>query len=383
MKNSILFINGLKCKAVTKQLLKFQMARQNYLLKAVLIILFIVNVTVAFCSCNETNKTVMEAFNLRINGKVDQAKELLENTLKTDSTNAMAHFELARTLNYINLRGSAEADYHLKKALEIEPDNIVFAYYNAGNCFLKAYIAMHTGEENTKVIIDNVCNEYLKVLELEPDYPEALMYLVEIYGMLPQEMGGDKNRAEEYTKQLEEMDQFYGAKARLVLMPQGTNMIDYWKNYIAENGESCRALKELGVGYIFNDDFENAKISFEKSIDLDKTQNIRLLDLARYYHMKVMQNRDAAETELPKSKIYIEQYLASAPEPIPPLHAYALGMLAKTEMFLGNDEVGQNIKEEAKALDPYFSEAFAIPSLAIFEPPTEINHHFRSFFSPF
>jgi tetratricopeptide (TPR) repeat protein len=196
-------------------------------------------------------------------------------------------------------------------------------------------------------------------------------------------MGGDKNKAEKYIKQLEEMDQFYGAKARLVLMPEGTNMADYWKNYIDKNGESCKALKELGVGYIFNDDFENAKISFEKAIALDKTQNIRLLDLARYYHMKVMQNRDVAETELPKSKIYIEQYLASVPEPIPPLHAYALGMLAKTEMFLGNNEEGQKIREEAKALDPYFSSAFAIPSLAIFEPPTKINHHFRSFFSPF
>jgi hypothetical protein len=99
--------------------------------------------------------------------------------------------------------------------------------------------------------------------------------------------------------------------------------------------------------------------------------------------MKVMQNRDAAEEELPKSKEYIEQYLASMPAPIPPLKAYALGMLVKIEMFSGNKEEAEKIMEEAKRIDPYFSRAFGIPSLAQFESPDKLDHHFVSFFSPF
>ena len=99
--------------------------------------------------------------------------------------------------------------------------------------------------------------------------------------------------------------------------------------------------------------------------------------------MKVMQNRDAAAQELPKAKEYVDQYLSSTPEPILPLKAYALGMLVNMEMFSGNKEAGEKLMKEAKALDPYFFRAFGIPSLAQFEPPTEQDHYFQSFFSPF
>ena len=274
------------------------------------LVVLIMNFAAFFSSCNNVDKTVMEAFELRINGKPDQAKTLLLTTLENDSTNAAAYFELARTINYMNLRGSTEADKALKNALKYDPDNVVYAYYNAKDCFLKAYIAMQTGGDNAKDLINNVCSEFVQVLELKPNYPEAMMYLVEIYGMLPDEIGGDKIKAEEYTKKLEKQDKFYGAKARLVLMPEGTDMVEYWKNYIIENGEDCHSLKELGVSQLFNDDINGAKENFNKAISLDKSQNIRLLDLSRFHQMKVMQNRDAAEKELPEAKKYIEEMLS-------------------------------------------------------------------------
>lgn len=97
--------------------------------------------------------------------------------------------------------------------------------------------------------------------------------------------------------------------------------------------------------------------------------------------MKVLQNMDSAAEELPKSKEYIIQYLASVPESIPPLKAFALGMSAKMEIFSGNNSVAEKLIEEVKALDPYFSRASAIPSVAIFDPPNKIDQHFSSFFS--
>lgn len=345
------------------------------------ILLFILNGITVSGFANKNDSEVLKAYELRIKGKVDASVDLLNDIIKNNPQNAAAHFELARTLNYMNLRGSTEADEHLKTALKEDPGNIVYAYYNAKNCFLKAYIAMQTGGDNAKDLIGDVCNEFIKVLVLQPDYSEALMYLVEIYGMLPEEMGGDKTKAEEYTKQLEKMDKFYGAKARLVLMPEGTDMVKYWKNYIIENGEDCVSLKELGVSQLFNDNINGAKESFNKAISLDKSQNIRLLDLSRFHQMKVMQNRDAAEKELPEAKKYIEEYLASEPVPIPPLQAFSLGMLAKIEMFSGNNESAQELMEKAKALDPYFSRASAIPEASLFEPPNKIDQHFRSFFS--
>lgn len=345
------------------------------------LVVLIMNFAAVFSSCNNVDKTVMEAFELRINGKPDQAKTLLLTALKNDSTNAAAYFELARTLNYMNLRGSAEADKALKNALKYDPENVIYAYYNAKNCFLKAYIAMQTGGDNAKDLIKNVCSEFVQVLEMKPDYPEAMMYLVEIYGMLPENMGGDKIKAEEYTQKLEKLNKFYGAKARLIMMPEETDMIGYWKNYIAENGEDCLSLKELGVSLLFKDDINGAKENFNKAIAIDKSQNIRLLDLARYHMMKVMQNKDAATVELPKSKEYIEKYLETLPEPIPPIKAWAIGMQAKIEMFSGNNEKAEKLMEKAKTLDAHFSRVSAIPSAALFVPPNKIDHHFRSFFS--
>lgn len=332
---------------------------------------------------NEAENSVEEAFELRINGKVEQAKNLLTTILKEDATNAEAYFELARTLNYMSLTGSEEADKALQSALKYDPDNVVYAYYNAKNCFLKAYIAMHSGTDDVKNKVNTACNEFVKVLEMKSDYPEAMMYLVEFYGILPEDMGGDKTKARDFTQKLEKMDKFYGAKARLVLMPEETDRVKYWNDYIAENGESCNALKELGVASIFNDNIEEAEKAFQKAIAIDNSQNIRLLDLSRYHQMKVMQNRDAAENELPKAKKYIEQYLASVPEPIPPLKAYAIGTLAKFEMFSGNNAEAEELMKEAKSLDPYFSRAFGIPSSATFEPQDKLDHHFQSFFSPY
>ena len=348
-----------------------------------LIIVLLLNFISVLSSCAKTDNRVKEAFELRINGKTDQAKELLVTILKEDSTNAAANFELARTLNYMNLMGSDEADKALKSAIKYDPQNIIYAYYNAKNCFLKAYIAMHQESDNVKTKVNDVCDEFVKVLEMKSDYPEAMMYLVEIYGMLPEEMGGDKVKAEEYTQKLERMDKFYGAKARLVMMPEGTDMVDHWKKYINKNGEDCKALKELGVAYLFSDNFDEAEIAFYKAIAIDKSQNIRLLDLARFHMMKVMQNKDAAATEIPKSKEFIEKYMKSTPEPIPPLKAFSIGMLVNFEMFSGNKAEAEKLMAEAKALDPYFSRAFGIPSLAIFEQPDKLDHHFQSFFSPY
>ena len=381
MKKSSNHSNEISCRISHIFHKKFNLLPKIHFFRTGLVIALMLNISTVFSSCQVTDKAVLEAYELRIQGKTDQAKEILLTILKEDSTNAVAQFELARTLNYMNLRGSKEADEALKKALENDPNNVVYAYYNAKNCFLKAYITMQQGGDNTKDLVNDVCKEFVKVLEMKSDYPEALMYLVEIYGMLPDNMGGDKIKAEEYTRKLEKQDKFYGAKARLVMMPENTDMVEYWGKYIIEKGEDCLSLKELGVSQLFNDDINGAKESFNKAITLDKSQNIRLLDLSRFHQMKVMQNRDAAEKELPEAKEYIEQYLASVPEPIPPLKAFAIGMLAKLEMFSGNNAEAEKLMEEAKILDPHFSRASAIPSLALFEPPNKIDQHFRSFFS--
>ena len=89
------------------------------------------------------------------------------------------------------------------------------------------------------------------------------------------------------------------------------------------------------------------------------------------------------DSVFPISATYIDQYLASEPVPIIPMKAYAMGMKVKVLKFAGKEEEGQELKEKAKALDPYFSRAFAIPDQSQFEAPDKINPRYTSFFKPF
>jgi hypothetical protein len=58
-------------------------------------------------------------------------------------------------------------------------------------------------------------------------------------------------------------------------------------------------------------------------------------------------------------------------------------MLARTKMFTGQKEEGEELIEKAKALDPYFSKATGLPGAFQFQPPDQLDPQFVSFFRPF
>jgi len=356
--------------------------------KLSLLLLLALQITGSCSFHKETcKKDVMKAYDLRMQGKVDQARALLDSILVKDSTNAMAWYERSRLKWYLFTGGGTvtidEILADVDKATLYDPENVIYAYEKAMYNFLSAYMAMHKDQDKVKEKIALTCDQYQRVLKLKPDYPEPMLYLVEIYGMLPAGMGGDSLKAVAYAAELRKMNAYWGAKADLDLAPEGTDQVAFWKAYQALHGDSPDVLKEIGIAYLYQEDPENAKQFFTKAMEMDSSMQILWLDLARYYMMGVMQNKDLADSLLPISAMYTRQYLASKPAPIIPLQAYATGMLVKTEMFTGHKEEAEKLMEEAKALDPYFSRAFGIPGPSLFEPPDKISYHFTSFFRPF
>jgi tetratricopeptide (TPR) repeat protein len=345
----------------------------------------------ALASCtfagNKPDKEVLKAYELRMNGKVDQAKALLETILVKDSTNAMAHYEMARLKHYMFVGGGGmkidDILISINKAVTYDPKNVTYAYYKAIASFLNAFMAMQTGQGEVKKYVAETCIQFEKVLTLKPDYYEASLYLVEIYGMLPKDMGGDSAKAAVYADKLGKMDSYFGAKAKAALAPEGTDMVKYWENLLARDEKNPELRMEVGKAYLYKDDLTNAENYFNEAIKSDPSKNILILDLARYHMLMVMQNKDLAKTELPLAKTFIEKYLKTTPEPVVPLKAYAMGLLMRCEMFLGNQAEAEKLMEEAKSLDPYFSRASGIPTLLLFDPPDKISHHYFSFFSPF
>lgn len=340
-----------------------------------------------FAGNNPDKKEVLKAYELRMNGKVDEAKALLETILVKDSTNAMAHYEMARLKHYMLTGGGGmkidDILTSINKAVTYDPKNVTYAYYKAITSFLNAFMAMQTGQGDVKSYVEETCIQFDKVLSLKPDYYEASLYLVEIYGMLPKDMGGDSAKAAAYADKLGKMDSYFGAKAKAALAPENTDLVKYWENLLSGNEKNPDILMEAGKACLYIDDLTNAENYFNKAIKSDPSKNILILDLARYHMMKVMQNKDLAGTELPIAKTFIEKYLKTTPEPVIPLKAYAMGLLMRVEMFLGNQAEAEKLMEEAKSLDPYFSKASGIPTLLLFDPPDKISHHYFSFFSPF
>ncbi len=339
------------------------------------------------CKGPEVDKAVIEAYELRMNGKADEAKAMLEQIVSDEPENALAYYELARTKYHIALSGLEKLETALEdmrqsidKAIENDPDNVIYPFFAARVAFFPAYIAVQRNQPEAKEEFAKLCSIYESVLNLKPDYHEAMLRLVEIYGLVPEDMGGDKAKAEEYAQKLEEMDEIFGAKAHAVLLPDDADTVEYWQKIQEKHEGNAEVLKDLGRAYLFKDRAEEGKKCFEEVVQIDPEQNVLFLDLARYYGM-TMRDETKRETAGPMAEEMFRRYLDS--EPIPPLKAFALRMLAQLKHMMGNEEEAQAMMEEVDKIDPFVSKAFGVPTPALFIRPGEIYRGHRYLFFPF
>jgi len=335
----------------------------------------------------DQNKAVMRAYELRMSGKVDEAKAILDSILTKDSTHAMAWYELARINHYMFVGGGGtkieDILSAISKAVFYDPTNVTYAYYNAVTSFLNAYFELQTGKAGVDYRVAETCKQFKKVLILKPDYYEAMLYLVEIYSVLPKELGGDSAQAAIYAYKLSTLSPFYGDKAQAMLAPEGTDLVKYWQHLLSRNDQRPEYQIETGKACMLVDDTQDAEKYYTQVIGTDPSFNRLILDLARCRILKVMKNPLLAKDELPTAKLYLERYLQTIPEPVVPFKSYALGLLARVEMVLGEKSDSDKHTAEAIALDKYFSRATGVPNLLLFDPPDQISQHYFSFFIPY
>jgi len=368
---------------ITKKFLRSQ---------AILIFLCGIIVSVSFLSCvgSEMDKTVLKAYDLRMNGKADEAKTLLEQLIAEDSTNAGAYYELARTKHHIGLGNPRQLfavledmQQTIENAVENDPDNAIYAFYKGYICFTRAYVSSMRNQPDARKKVEETISAYESVLRLKPNYHEAKLFLVELLALLPSDMGGDSDEAEKYVRELEKADFEFGAKAREILMPEEANHVVFWKNIKKDQMNNDVILEALGRAYLNTNNVEEAIKSFEKAKDLNPKKNILYVDLGRYYMMQAMQNPGKLNSVFPMIENSFESYLNSQPEPINPLKAFVLGQLAKIKFRMDDKESGNKYHEKATALDPNYSKAFGTPSQILFDPPYDISRVHGYFFRPF
>jgi len=159
----------------------------------------------------ELDTTVQKAYDLRMQGKVDTAKAILEQAVLQNPNNEAAYYELARIQIHRALGMGTretlfdmigEAKNIIDKAVELNPKDVIYTTFSGHVGFLQAYFSLMTGEQSKEKLAIAV-ESYESALKLKPDYYQVMLYLIELYSQFPEEAGGDKSKAEQYVLHLE------------------------------------------------------------------------------------------------------------------------------------------------------------------------------------
>lgn len=340
------------------------------------------------CTAQELDKTVQQAYELRMNGKADSAKVLLEQAIAEDSTNAAAWYELARTKHHIGLgnprnlfAGLDDLQQTIERAVKNDPDNVIYAFFAGRVAFFQAYISLQRDPANAREKVKKLSDIYEDALKLKPDYHEAMLYLVEINSLLTTEQGGDSAKAEYYAGQLEKTDKVFGAKARLLLLSDKTDGIDYWKKVLENHKDNASVLEELGKAYMSVGKIDDCQKCFENAVKLDPNKNILFLDLARFHLMTAMRSKEAKDKSLALAEQAFKKYQGF--KSIAPLSAFSLGVFAKIKFGLEDKQGADDARKEAEKIDPFYSRAFGVPTPDLFVKPGEISYNHKYLFRPF
>ncbi len=333
---------------------------------------------------------VLEAYQLRVNGKADQAEEMLRQYLKSDSTDAVAWFELARTCHHIFLgKGEftpeawQEVTGFAHQAVRYAPDNEVYAYYYAYYKFLNAFISMMRELPDIGEKITQTCDAYNAVLLLNPNCYAAKLYLIDMYGLLPVEMGGDRAKAEVIVDGMKSNDKTHYAMAQAKLLSDTANLVAFWQKVGRETGMNAQVLEELGRAYLLKSETENGVKYFKESIQADLSKRYLTMNLVRYHLMAAQQDPAAKENHLKSATELVNGYLQSNPEPVSPLKAYAYSTLSMISMFGGDQEAGKKYREQADSIDPFCSKATGMSPDMLYCRPDQVKIQYSSFFMPF
>lgn len=366
----------------------------NYLLSNAIIPIIVCAIIITYgmvsCARQHANEKVFQAYELRMNGQADSAKVILEQLLSTDSTNAMAWFELCRTNQHMGLANPRtiketldETLNDINRAIENDPNNAYYLSYKGGVETLQFYLALKTGNEKAGEYLVTLEETYKSVFKLDPSYYEDKITLVEFFGGLPAEMGGDPEKAEKYAKELEETDIVAGAKAMEILMPEDADYEKFWKSIVDKDQENADAHQALGRVYLFLGNINQASDCYDIAIKLDQSKNDLYLDLGRYYLMTAMQNPALIDSMAPFIEEQFNKFLNFTPEPNNPMKAWVYRKLAMINRHTGNEEAAEKYIGKAEDLDPFHSPAFGKPSVALYSPPDVVIHEQGYFLSPF
>jgi tetratricopeptide (TPR) repeat protein len=308
---------------------------------------------------------VLRAYRMRMEGKIDEAKRALEESLEKRSQDAAVWLELAR-LEIQKSGTTRELDSGqraIEKAIDIAPDNPVYHRWAAGIAVLNGILKSHANDRPA------LAKQFKKAIAageravtLDPDDHEARLLLVSLYGNNPPELGGDQRRGRHHVEELEKRSPVDGAAARceFSLKDVPEKKLALWNDLAVKHGADPRVHESLALEYAWSGEVEKATFHAERVLALDRTRVRILLDLARAFALK---------ENLPIAERFAGRYLALDPAPPLSLKAWAHMALGQIQRKAGNEEAAAASLKRARELDPYCWFTMTPPGEELFEPP--------------
>lgn len=345
---------------------------------------------ISSCTGQEKAGIVNQAYDLRITGRADSAMTLLEAYLEKNETDALAWYELSRI--HMHMGGSNPgrtgeklelAGQSIDRAVENDPQNAFYIAQRGRIECLELYLRLQKGDDDASEKLLKIEERYNAAFKIDPEYFELKMTLVELFGGLPADMGGDLSKADKYTLELESADPVWGAKAREILMPEDADYVAFWENIVQKYPDNADALEALARIHLLMGNVQNAKKCYENVLVMEPSRNHVYLTMARYYMMMVMQGTAEIDSVVSLIEDEYTRYLSSEPEPCNPMKAWVKSSLAKVKYHAGDKEAGDRLMTEAQDLDPYFSRAFGTPDISLYVKPGKECRHHVYYFTPF
>jgi tetratricopeptide (TPR) repeat protein len=321
-----------------------------------------------------------------MHGQADSAVVLLNEFIETNPEKATAYYELARAQQHLMLARQKydipDVVFNASKASELDPDNIIFAQFEANARFLEVYMRLMGGNEDVHAQLEQAEKAYEKVLELNSCFTPVLITLTEINAFIPEEMGGNPEKAKTYAARLEACDKVQALRANVFLLSEDANLVEYWEEAYKNNDKNAIVCEELGKAYLLYGDLENGREHIMEAYKLNPDNCSLLLDLARATMMNAMQNRDTLLAE--QALLSFEDFLDSDDDMPASLKAYAYGMMGITSYRALNDnDMGDKYMQLKDEQDPFCTKAFGPPSPLLFTKLDELSTNVSYYSRPF
>jgi len=314
---------------------------------------------------NKAPDIVMQAYRMRMEGKIDEAKTILEQALSEKPARAAAWFELARVEFHKSgvTHDLDSAQQAIERAIKLDLRNSRYHCWASRIAVYSGIIKSH-GKDTPGMLeqFQKAARAAERAVTLDPDDHEARMILVSLYGNNPRELGGDARRAEQHVKTLERRSAVDGAVARCAfsLKGQPEKRIALWNEMAKMFPENSRVHENLAREHALARNVKLARVHANKALALDPKRNQILVDLTRT--LAVNRNFEPAEK-------FAGRYLALDPPGPLSLRAWTQMALGRIQQMVGDKRASAASLEQAKELDPYCWFTMSPPPEQLFESP--------------